>query len=81
MEVCGWLEASTEKTLALMCTVGCNFGGDAFVYTSVAFRYLMGAHLVRSFLGPENDRTFGGTFFTVMNAFPKLASGQKSHRS
>ena len=23
---------------------------------------IMGAHLVRSFLGPENDRTFGGRF-------------------
>ena len=41
----------------------------------------MGAHLVRSFLGPENDRTFGARFFTVLNAFPKPTNGHKSHRT
>ncbi len=28
---------------------------------------IMGAHLVRSLLGPENDRSFGARFFTNLN--------------
>lgn len=34
----GW-RGQRKSTVALMCTVGCIFGGDAFVYTSVTLRY------------------------------------------
>ena len=34
----GW-RGQRKSTVALMRTVGCNFGGDAFVYRSVTLRY------------------------------------------
>jgi hypothetical protein len=34
----GW-RGQRKSTVALMCTVVCNFGGDAFVYRSVTLRY------------------------------------------
>jgi len=41
----------------------------------------MGAHLVRSFLGPENDRSFGARFFTDLNSFTRPTPKHKSRQS
>ena len=41
------------------------------IFEATRWAPIMGAHLVRSFLEPENDRTFGAHFFTVLDAFPK----------
>ena len=41
----------------------------------------MGAHLVRPFLGPENDRSFGARFFTDLNGFTRPTPKRKSRWS
>ena len=41
----------------------------------------MGAHLVRSFLGPENDRSSGARFFTDLNSFTRPTPKRKSRQS
>ena len=42
---------------------------------------IMGAHLVRPFLGPENDRSFGARFFTDLNGFTRPTPKRKSRWS
>ena len=38
--------------LALMCTVGCSFGGDTFEYTSVTLRYHIAVTCLSRFANP-----------------------------
>ena len=48
------------------------------IFGSTRWAPIMGAHIVRPFLGPENDRSFRARFFTALNGFTRPTPKHKS---
>ena len=54
------------------------FQGETHLVFARTWSLVMGAHLVRPILGPENDPTFGAHFRTDLNRFSSPTTKQKS---
>jgi len=81
-----WVDSDPRKTQTLVWVFfrvvahkeGSNSGP---IFGSTRWAPIMGAHLVRPFLGPENDRSFGARFFTDLNGFTRPTPKRKSRWS